>query len=32
MLTTSSITTETFSAALLGLEDLSLRITQRPCM
>ena len=27
MLTTGSITTETFSAALLGLEDLSLRIT-----
>ena len=27
MLTTSSITTETFSAALLGLEDLSLRLT-----
>ena len=28
MLTTASITTETFSAALLGLEDLSLRITE----
>ena len=27
MLTTGSITTETFSAALLGLEDLSLRVT-----
>ena len=27
MLTTGSITTETFSAALLGLEDLSLRLT-----
>ena len=27
MLTTASITTETFSAALLGLEDLSLRVT-----
>ena len=27
MLTTASITTETFSAALLGLEDLSLRLT-----
>ena len=27
MLTTGSITTETFSAALLCLEDLSLRIT-----
>jgi hypothetical protein len=26
MLTTGSITTETFSAALLGLEDLSLRL------
>jgi len=27
MLTTGAITTETFSAALLGLEDLSLRVT-----
>ena len=27
MLTTGSITTETFSAALLGFEDLSLRVT-----
>ncbi len=27
MLTTASITAETFSAALLGLEDLSLRLT-----
>jgi len=27
MLTTGSITTETFSVALLGLEDLSLRVT-----
>jgi hypothetical protein len=27
MLTSGSITTETFSAALLGLEDLSLRVT-----
>jgi len=27
MLTTASITAETFSAALLGLEDLSLRVT-----
>ena len=27
MLTTGSINTETFSAALLGLEDLSLRVT-----
>jgi len=27
MLTTGSTTTETFSAALLGLEDLSLRVT-----
>ena len=27
MLTTGSITTETFSAVLLGLEDLSLRVT-----
>ncbi len=27
MLTTGSITTETFSTALLGLEDLSLRVT-----
>jgi hypothetical protein len=27
MLTNGSITTETFSAALLGLEDLSLRVT-----
>jgi len=27
MFTTGSITTETFSAALLGLEDLSLRVT-----
>ena len=27
MLTTASLTAETFSAALLGLEDLSLRIT-----
>jgi len=27
MLTTGLITTETFSAALLGLEDLSLRVT-----
>jgi len=27
MLTTGPITTETFNAALLGLEDLSLRVT-----
>ena len=27
MLTTDLITTETFSAALLGFEDLSLRVT-----